>query len=142
MLEKRVDVLDEDAHLGLGVGGDEDALDHVGADALLVDNVFADDHRALLQLLDGNEDGVVDVLFGFEVTAQLGDLAGEVLDEVGVIVYSGLEECGEYVIARGIAAGAGEELAHGVVERGELLAAYGDEGVVLDDERDRLLLEV
>ena len=49
----------------------------------------------------GDEDGVVDVLFRFEVAAQLGDLAGEILDEVGVIVYSGLEECGEYVIAAG-----------------------------------------
>ena len=95
-----------------------------------------------MQLLDGDKDGVVDVLLGLEVAAQFGDLAGEVLDEVGVVVDSGLEQCGEHVIARGIAAGAGEELAHGVVKRGELLAAYGDERVVLDDERDRLLLEV
>ena len=99
MLEERVDVLDQDAHLCLRIGRKEHALDHIRANALFIHDVLTDNHRSFLQVFDGDQNLVIYIFFRFQLAAELGNLTGQILDQVRVLISKRFEQCRHDMIA-------------------------------------------
>jgi len=68
VLHQRVDVLDDDRQLGLQLRGDKLAPEHARYGPLLVDDVLAEQHGLLLQVLDFRQQLFVGLLQRERVT--------------------------------------------------------------------------
>ena len=126
VLDEGVDVLDDDGELGLCLRWEELALQHIGTYATFVDDILTDEHRFFLQLFDGDEDVVADVIVVFQLIREYGDFTCHILDEVGIVLNSGFEQCDEHVVTAWVVARIGKHLLHRFVERTEMLIANGD----------------
>ena len=86
MVDKGRDILEHDVELAMqGVRellALEDGRDHT----LLVDDVLADEHRIVLQLVDVDEEFLADVLSQIDLLVVLGDLLRDELDHIGIEV--------------------------------------------------------
>ena len=134
MLNEGVDVLNDDGELGLCLGWEELALQHIGTHATFVDDVLTDEHRFFLQLFDGDEDVVADVVVVFQLIREHGDFACHILDEVGIVLNSGFEQGDEHMVTAWVVARISKHLLHRFVERTEVLIAHGDEYVVFENK--------
>ena len=90
-----VNVLDDDAELFVGLAGELRAFKHRGNHALLVNDVFAEHHRRFLKAGNAQEELCVGLLGDAQGFSNEGDLAGDILNKVGVSVNARFEKIHE-----------------------------------------------
>nr|DAO23870.1 MAG TPA: hypothetical protein [Caudoviricetes sp.] len=136
VVDERIDVLDHQLQPRIDVVGEALAAQDAREHTLPVEDVFAQQHGALLQGVDAVDHLLVDRIFRVHVLAQRGDLLGDQLDHVGVEVDAHLEQRDEDVVARGVAPVVHLQPFLGFAESAELGAAHRDQHTLVgDDER-------
>ncbi len=108
-------------------------------DALTVEDILAQRHRALQQGADAVQHGLVDRVLRIDVLRQGCDLLGDHLHQVGVVVDAHLQQRNEEVVARRIAAVVHLKTFFRFTEGAELGAAHRNQHtLVRNDERHGL----
>lgn len=139
VVDQRINILDHQLQTRVDIVREtlraEDARQH----ALAVEDVLAQEHRALLQGADPVQHLLVDRILRVHVLRQGRNLLGDQLHEIGVEVDTHLQQRDEEVIAGRIAPIAHLEAFLRLTEGPELGVAHRDQHtLVRDDERHRL----
>ena len=139
MVDERVDVLDHQLQARIDVVGETLRAQDARQDALTVEDILAQQHRALQQGVDAVDHLLVDRVLRIDVLRQGCDLFGDHLHQVGVVVDAHLQQRDEEVVARREAAVAHLQPLLGLAKRAEFGRAHRHQhAFVRNDERHGL----
>ena len=142
VFEQRIDILDNHRQTRLQLRREEIALEEVANHTLFIHDVLTDNGDFFLKILDLDQYLFVHLVGSVDLTRKLGDEIGSILDHIRVFFDTRLHERYQHMVARWEIAGVHEHLLDRLVEAGQFHIAGGDKNTVLEDEVDRLHLEI
>ncbi len=137
VIQKRAHILDHDPHVLIIFLREHLAFEHGRDDTLLLHDIFADGNGGFLEGGDLEQDFLVRILVHAHLTTDRGDLVGDVLDQVGIVVDAGLEDGKKDILS--VHRFNCPQLAVGLGKRAKLMRPLGDENFILEDEGNRFV---